>query len=460
MKTMQSYEYEYAMLEVLDKTFKKACKELDYFESHKDNYDLKTAEKEQSRAYKSLDEAIAQKELVEATIGECVNLQQDGVIRIGIDNPIDYKSYLKTLERRCEIGELFGRTILQDDNKMTGGVSHKGETLAEFIDEVLDGGNIAIDKKGQFNLDEVNLMLFENGIEPLEYDGEKLVVMDSFEKKAPYSKEYWGDEPVYVELPKKEVLNCDDRFGTKIITGIYDTDKLEKSPTLTIPRYMYGEYLTELGYDMEADDGREERVTGGDGRQLFSFVQRNYPSYDVMANSDLKELADKLYEQSVGKDVETQETEDKGMEKVRIELTANPVLYLYDKGGAVRDLLRTEGLKPRMSETLKMDVPVKFVAEYLNINMESEKAKRLVRNNPEAFDDFVYFMSERYPSVDLTQFETARINSREASGYDLYGEICRNAGRDMDVPMNTFNKADVPNDWKDNKTPKKGFGNT
>ena len=45
-----------------------------------------------------MDFAIAQKELVEAVIGECVNLQKDGHIRIGVDDPIDYEVYLESIK--------------------------------------------------------------------------------------------------------------------------------------------------------------------------------------------------------------------------------------------------------------------------------------------------------------------------------------------------------------------------
>jgi len=168
MKNLQSYEYEKSMLDCLNETFQKALKEYECLEKYEKGSDA--YERQGEIADRRMDEAIAQKELVESVIGECVNLQKDGVIRIGVDNVVNYTDYLNTLHTECYIGSVYAKTILHDDDKPTGGTSYNGETLADFIDEDGDSNKFR-GENGRYDLEKINQALYDCGIVPLKYDG-------------------------------------------------------------------------------------------------------------------------------------------------------------------------------------------------------------------------------------------------------------------------------------------------
>ncbi len=101
MKNMESYRYEQAMFEILNESFQDFQKQQECFSKNKDTLTESQIAREQRRIDEDFDKMIAQKELVEAVIGECVNLQKDGHIRIGVDHPEDYELYLEHLKAEC-----------------------------------------------------------------------------------------------------------------------------------------------------------------------------------------------------------------------------------------------------------------------------------------------------------------------------------------------------------------------
>ena len=94
----KNYQYEAAMLEVLNECFQKFRTENEHYRKRLPNMSEEERQRESKYIDGLMDFAIAQKELVEAVIGECVNLQKDGHIRIGVDDPIDYEVYLESIK--------------------------------------------------------------------------------------------------------------------------------------------------------------------------------------------------------------------------------------------------------------------------------------------------------------------------------------------------------------------------
>lgn len=115
------------MLEYLNETFQSAIKEMEL---------SKTNEGMKEYAENSMSMAIWQKELVEAVIGECVNLQRDGHIRIGVNAELDYEDYLRKLKYRCV--PAFNLETLYNDNHLQAMIDfiNQNDLVEDFLDEL------------------------------------------------------------------------------------------------------------------------------------------------------------------------------------------------------------------------------------------------------------------------------------------------------------------------------------
>lgn len=375
MKNEESYRYEEAMLEVLNKSFQEATKELEalkktYGDNLKDMVSItcygKTEEKERKEAVKFytdcaehsegserdryttilaglhdnkrvifddfsdqfaydkehmpnksgyerdmeylnnlMDNAISQKELVEAVIGECVNLQKDGHIRIGVDALVEYEDFLKEEAKQAYLGKIYGKTILKDIEEKSDiyhrtyyrGTSYEAMTLADFIDDYGVACNLIKNGQVTSDIEKINVALYKHGIRPLEYNGSGVFhTIDDKEKMIKYSIGLYGDRDVKVVVP---FSNVDDA-------------------TVTIPIYMLGEFIhaddeMELQRFLYGDDERDiPAYEKEDCAGLLNFIDENYPNHKCTLSH--KVVGD-AYEISIR--IEQKTDEERFMEELR-----------------------------------------------------------------------------------------------------------------------------------------------
>ena len=296
MKNLQSYEYEKKILEFLKEEYNK---------NSFDNSDFQ-----------------AQKALAEKIIGMPIIVLHDldhkewglgidyGTFGlISKDNPryVSIDKYLDDLYTVCHIGEVFSKTLLEDDDKITGGASYVGETLAEFIDDHKDGYNFRPapgSKYKVYDYEKINQALYDCGIRPLRYDGgERFVPITDNEQTAKYAIRRYGDGEVTVKLPKKEVWREETEDPSHGRFYGESTDRLETlcdEPKITIPRYILGEFLND-GIDIDEflygnPQTEMDGYTTDDTDGLVDFIRENYPSFDYYEHSNIETCADKLYD--------------------------------------------------------------------------------------------------------------------------------------------------------------------
>lgn len=442
MKTSESYEYEHALLTTLNASFQKAVAEQKYAEQYgKDNATMR------NYADESMDKAIWQKEIVEAVIGHPVNLQIDGKIRIGLDNLISYEDYLKNLESIAHIGDLCVKTVLEDNNRLsTGGVSFEGETLADFIGENEKKYINPVhewEKKGKLNLEALNQDLYDCGIKTIDMnrlvENGRFVFNDNAERDSEYAKNRFGDEKVKLMLPKFDALNFDIRFDRDVQTGAYVQyiDYID-NPSISVPKYMLGEFLGDDAINAFLDD-----CTSEDTEDFLEFVQKAYPSYDYKANSNLKEIADKVYEDYHGEEVKSAPVQSQ--DTVRIEVGGEAVIGFYDKDGQTREMLDRMDKKAHSKTLLKMDIPVDMLNKYLYDEGVISKAcsKEVLegiveRLTPCTFDRLPQFIADHYPDIDPHSLETAVRDVRYAGGWEIYSPMAK------EIEMEYMLVSDVP----------------
>lgn len=454
MKNLQSYEYEKSMLDYLNETFQKALREYACLEKHQNG--SSSYERQGEIADRCMDKAIAQKELVESVIGECVNLQKDGVIRIGADKVVDYTDYLDTLHKECRIGEVFGKTLLEDDGKVTGGISYFGETLADFIDDYKDSYDFHPTPDGKYkyyDYEKINQALYDCGIKPLRYDGGgRFVPITEKEQTAKYAIHRYGNGEVTVNLPKKEVWRGEETrfYGERI-------EKLETlcdEPKITIPRYILGEFFNDsvdIVVQIMTDCYNEFLHTADDADGLIDFIRENYPSFDYYGHSNIEACAGKL-DDAIQGNIVVENTSTDNPDYVRIELSANAVLDMYDTSGAVRSIVGDRYYES--NNTLKLDIPRTYVKMYLSYFGLSEGIfENSTAINLSQADKYVWDKLPKWFSVlpfkhDLRDYEVARNDITFASGYDVYGNICEQVKK----PISTIKKSHVIMDKKPSNT--------
>lgn len=429
MKTSESYGYEHALLRTLDESFQKAVAEQKYAEQYgKDNATMK------DYANESMDKAIWQKEIVEAVIGHPVNLQIDGKIRIGLDNLISYEEYLKNLESIAHIGDLCTKTVLEDNNRLsTGGVSFEGETLADFIGENEKKYINPVhewERKGKLNLEVLNQDLYDCGIKTIDMnrliENGRFVFNNSAERDSEYAKNRFGDEKVKLMLPKFDALNYDIRFDSDVQTGAYMQyiDYID-NPSISVPKYMLGEFLGDDVIDNFLDDYTSEDTEG-----FLMFIQKAYPSYDYKTNSNLKEVADKVYEDYHGEEIKSAPVQRQ--DTVRIEVGGEAIVGFYDKDGQTREMLDRMGKKAHSKTLLKMDIPVDMLNKYLDDEglISVARSREVLEGIVEgldvcAFDRLPQFIADHYPDIDPHRLETAVNDIRYAGGWEIYSPMAK-----------------------------------
>lgn len=429
MKTSESYGYEHALLTTLDASFQKAVAEQKYAEQYgKDNATMK------DYANESMDKAIWQKEIVEAVIGHPVNLQIDGKIRIGLDNLISYEEYLKNLESIAHIGDLCTKTVLEDNNRLsTGGVSFEGETLADFIGENEKKYINPVhewERRGKLNLEALNQDLYDCGIKTIDMnrlvENGRFVFNNKAERDSEYAKNRFGNEKVKLMLPKFDALNYDVRFDRDVQTGAYVQyiDYID-NPSISVPKYMLGEFLGDDVIDNFLDDYTSEDTEG-----FLMFIQKAYPSYDYKANSNLKEIADKVYEDYHGEEIKSAPVQSQ--DTVRIEVGGEAIVGFYDKDGQTREMLDRMGKKAHSKTLLKMDIPVDMLNKYLNdeglisVACSKEVLEGIIEGlDVCAFDRLPQFIADHYPDIDPHSLETAVKDIRYAGGWEIYNPMAK-----------------------------------
>jgi len=463
MKNLQSYEYEKKILEFLKEEYNK---DNDAF----DNSDF-----------------YAQKALAEKVIGMPITVYRGfdgkgGVQGLGVDvgydamifgalsedNPqyVSVDKYLDDLHTICHIGEVFGKTLLEDDGKVTGGIAYVGETLAEFIDDHKESYNFRPTPDSKYKVydyEKINQALYDCGIKPLRYDGgERFVPITDKEQTVKYAIHRYGDGEITVNLPKKEVWRGEtqDPFHGRFYGE--SAEKLEAlcdEPKITIPRYILGEFLND-GVDIDEflygnPQMETESYTVDDTDGLVDFIRENYPSFDYYAHSNIEACASKLHD-TIQKNIAIEKgVGDKSTDNpdyVRIELSANAVIDMYDTSGTVRSII---GDKYYVSnDTLKLDIPRTYANMYLsNIDMfENGTAINPSQADKYVWDKLPKWFSEQPFKDNLRDYEVARNDIRFASGYDIYGSIRKQVEKEYGEPITTIKKSDVVMDKKPSNT--------